>query len=122
MVWDTSMGPVASKGACYLLSIPPRCPGRPTFHPISRHWHRFRWLFIIEGVITLLSSFLLLFFLPDYPARAKWLSEDNIHFAEDRVKEYGGGYLKNHASRREVLETFLSPRMVLHYIAYVSLF
>src|ERR1700755_2276280 len=81
----------------------------------------FRWLFIIEGIITLISAFLLLFFLPDYPARAKWLSPSDKQFAEDRLKERGGGYLRNHASKREVRETFLSPRMLVHYLTYVRL-
>ncbi|KIW63628.1 hypothetical protein PV04_08614 [Phialophora macrospora] len=80
----------------------------------------FRWLFIIEGIITIVSAFLLLFFLPDYPARAKWLSPSDKQFAEDRLKERGGGYLRNHASRPEVLETFFSPRMLCHYIAYIA--
>lgn len=79
----------------------------------------FRWLFIIEGIITLLSAFPLWFFLPDYPARAKWLNEADKRFAEDRLKERGGGYNQSHASRREVLDTFFSPRMLAHYAAYV---
>ncbi|KAH0834606.1 putative MFS transporter [Fonsecaea pedrosoi] len=77
----------------------------------------FRWLFIIEGIITLVSASFL-FFLPDYPARAKFLNESDKRFAEDRLKERGGGYLRSHASRKEVLETFFSPRMLAHYIAY----
>jgi MFS family permease len=80
----------------------------------------FRWLFIIEGIITIASAFLLIFFLPDYPARARWLSEADKRFAEDRLVERGGGYNRDHASKREVRETFLSPRMLAHYIAYVS--
>ncbi len=79
----------------------------------------FRWLFIIEGIITVLSAIPLLLCLPDYPARAKWLNADDKQFAIDRLKERGGGYNRDHASRRERLETFLSPRMLAHYIAYV---
>lgn len=81
----------------------------------------FRWLFIIEGIITILSAFLLFAFLPDYPARAKWLSEDDKRFAESRLVARGGGYNREHASRREILETFFNPRMLAHYIAYVSI-
>lgn len=80
----------------------------------------FRWLFIIEGVITLLSAIPLWLCLPDYPARAKFLNEEDKRFAEDRLKERGGGYNRDHASRKEVLATFTSPRMLAHYIAYVS--
>ncbi|KAF2734451.1 MFS transporter [Polyplosphaeria fusca] len=80
----------------------------------------FRWLFIIEGLITLLSAFLLWFWLPDYPARARWLSEDEKRFAEERMESRGGGYNREHASRRETLETCFSPRMLLHYSAYIA--
>jgi hypothetical protein len=101
-------------------------PLSPQYHPrldwceLTCVHNSFRWLFIIEGIITLLSAFLLLFFLPDYPARAKWLSPSDKQFAEDRLKERGGGYLRSHASRHEVLATFFSPRMLAHYLAYVS--
>jgi hypothetical protein len=81
----------------------------------------FRWLFIIEGLITLVSAVVLFFFLPDYPSRARWLSEDDKRFAEDRLKDMGGGYNRDHASRKEILETFFNPRMLAHYIAYVRL-
>jgi MFS family permease len=80
----------------------------------------FRWLFIIEGIITLLSAFLLWFFLPDYPARAKWLSNAEKKFAVDRLADRGGGYNQEHATRKEILDTCFSPRMLLHYIAYVA--
>ncbi|KAL2421567.1 MFS transporter prlL [Exophiala dermatitidis] len=80
----------------------------------------FRWLFIIEDIITVLSAFLLFFFLPDYPARARWLSADDKQFAVDRLRQHGGGYHQDHATRKEVWETFCSPRMLAHYIAYIA--
>ncbi|KAI8623425.1 MFS transporter [Xylariaceae sp. FL1651] len=80
----------------------------------------FRWLFIVEGTITLLSVIPTLLILPDYPSRAKWLSEPDRRFAEDRLKERGGGHNKNHASRHEILETFFDPRMMAHYFAYIA--
>ena len=80
----------------------------------------FRWLFIIEGLVTLLSVLPTLLVLPDYPARARWLSPADRRFAEDRLRARGGGYNREHATRREVLETFFSPRMLAHYFAYVS--
>ena len=79
----------------------------------------FRWLFIIEGLITICSVILVVLFLPDYPARAKWLSEDDKKFVEDRIKVKGGGYTKAHATKQEILETAFSPRMLLHYLGYV---
>ncbi|KAI0015747.1 MFS transporter [Xylariomycetidae sp. FL0641] len=80
----------------------------------------FRWLFIVEGVVTMLSVLPTMLILPDYPARAKFLSEADQRFAEDRMKDRGGGYSREHASRKEIRDTILSPRMVAHYIAYIA--
>lgn len=79
----------------------------------------FRWLFIIEGVITLVTVIPVFLFLPDYPARAKFLSAEEKQFAVDRLKERGGGYNQHHATKQEILATFFSPRMLAHYVAYV---
>ena len=80
----------------------------------------FRWLFVIEGLITVVSVLPTLLILPDYPARAKFLTADDKRLAEDRLKERGGGYNREHATRKEIMATFVSPRMLAHYIAYVS--
>jgi ACS family tartrate transporter-like MFS transporter len=38
------------------------------------HLHGWQWLFLIEGVPSLVLGFCVLFFLPDRPATASWLS------------------------------------------------
>ena len=59
--------------------------------------------------------------LPDYPSRDKWLSDAGKKFAEDQLKERGGGYNREHATRKEIIQTFFAPRMLAHYFAYVSI-
>ncbi|KAK3055274.1 hypothetical protein LTR09_003827 [Extremus antarcticus] len=71
----------------------------------------FRWLFIIEGIITVLSVALVVFLLPDYPARAKFLNDDDKKYVQDRIAVKGGGYTKEHASKHELLQTVCSPRL-----------
>ncbi|KJX98790.1 hypothetical protein TI39_contig391g00010 [Zymoseptoria brevis] len=80
----------------------------------------FRWLFIIEGVLTVICVLPVLFFLPDYPARAKFLNDDDKKYIQDRIAVKGGGYTQKHASRQEVLATAFSPRMMTHYVAYLT--
>jgi MFS family permease len=80
----------------------------------------FRWLFIIEGLITVVCVLLVVLFLPDYPSRAKFLSEDDKKFVEDRIKIKGGGYTNAHATKKEIMETAFSPRMLAHYLAYTT--
>jgi len=49
-----------------------------------------RWLFIIEGSITIAFGFLVPFILADYPSSTKWLSERELHVAQGRlVKDVG---------------------------------
>lgn len=80
----------------------------------------FRWLFIIEGIITVACVLLVLLFLPDFPARAKFLSEDDKRYVEARIAVRGGGYTKEKSSRKDILTTAFHPRMLAHYLAYVS--
>lgn len=81
----------------------------------------FRWLFIIEGLITTVCTVLVIFFLPDWPSsrRSRWLSDEDKRFAEDRLKIEGGGYTRAHASNPEILATCFSPRMLAHYFTYI---
>ncbi|KND87710.1 putative transporter [Tolypocladium ophioglossoides CBS 100239] len=44
-----------------------------------------RWLFIIEGGTTIGVSFVAAFFLPDYPATTRWLSDEERAFAAWRL-------------------------------------
>ncbi|KAH8202427.1 hypothetical protein TruAng_003412 [Truncatella angustata] len=46
-----------------------------------------RWLFIIEGVITIGVAICAAFVLPDYPATTKWLSEEEKAYAQWRLIE-----------------------------------
>ena len=44
-----------------------------------------RWLFIIEGTITVAAALTATFILPDFPATAKFLSDEELHFAQWRL-------------------------------------
>lgn len=46
-----------------------------------------RWLFIIEGVLTIALAITSGFFLPDYPSTTRWLSEEERAFAAWRLIE-----------------------------------
>lgn len=45
-----------------------------------------RWLFILEGVITIGVAFIGIVVLPDYPGTTKWLTEEERAFAQWRLK------------------------------------
>lgn len=46
-----------------------------------------RWLFIIEGAITIVIAFVAIFILPNFPRTTTWLSEEERQFAVWRLKE-----------------------------------
>ncbi|CZR65616.1 related to nicotinamide mononucleotide permease [Phialocephala subalpina] len=49
-----------------------------------------RWLFIIEGVVTVVIGIIAFPILPDYPTTTKWLSEKEVLIAEQRLVNDAG--------------------------------
>ncbi|KAI1371676.1 MFS transporter [Hypoxylon crocopeplum] len=80
----------------------------------------FRWLFVIEGLMTIVCLPLVILFLPNWPTVAKWLDDDEKRCLISRLDAESGGFTRERASRREVLETCFQPRMIAHYLAYLS--
>ncbi|KEF58853.1 uncharacterized protein A1O9_03696 [Exophiala aquamarina CBS 119918] len=76
-----------------------------------------QWLFVIEGLITILSTLILIVYLPDYPSTAKWLTEEERELVQQGLEEQNSSFTREPASRREILQA-LSPRMVVHYVAF----
>ncbi|KAI1769109.1 putative MFS transporter [Hypoxylon sp. FL1150] len=50
-----------------------------------------RWLFIIEGSITVFSAVCSIFILPNYPATTRWLSPEERAYARWRLLRDAGG-------------------------------
>lgn len=46
-----------------------------------------RWLFIIEGAITIVVAFAALFILPDFPRTTTWLDKEEAALAVWRLEE-----------------------------------
>lgn len=46
-----------------------------------------RWLFIIEGAITIVIAFASLFILPNFPRTTTWLTEEEKELAAWRLEE-----------------------------------
>lgn len=54
---------------------------------IGLTWRHRRWLFIIEGAITIVIAFSSMFILPDFPRTTPWLSEHEKQLAAWRLEE-----------------------------------
>ncbi|OBT71033.1 hypothetical protein VF21_09935 [Pseudogymnoascus sp. 05NY08] len=46
-----------------------------------------KWLFLIEGVITIGCAIIAMFILPDFPATTKWLTDEEREYAIRRLEE-----------------------------------
>jgi sugar phosphate permease len=80
-----------------------------------------RWLFIIEGIPSCLSAFLVLFFLPDYPEHATWLTEAEKDMAILRLYHEGSKENQPAITWEDVRGTLTDWRLYGHYIAYFAI-
>ncbi|KAJ4294480.1 High-affinity nicotinic acid transporter [Kalmusia sp. IMI 367209] len=51
-----------------------------------RGYRGWRWIFILEGVLTMVVSFFFFFLLPNFPEEVKWLTEDERAFVRARLQ------------------------------------
>ncbi|KAJ7271175.1 MFS transporter [Mycena rebaudengoi] len=77
-----------------------------------------RWLFILEGAPSCLSSVLVLFLLPDYPETASWLTESEKALAEERLRVDGSKGSSKPMAWADVKETLTDWRLYAHYALY----
>ncbi|KAL9622658.1 MAG: hypothetical protein Q9160_002968 [Pyrenula sp. 1 TL-2023] len=77
-----------------------------------------RWVFIVEGTLTVIIGFVSFFLVTDFPREAKWLSsaEKELVFAKTQSSE---AHTKP-VTVRDVLSFFKDPRNVLGGIIYFS--
>lgn len=74
-----------------------------------------RWLFILEGIPSCLSSVLVFFFLPDYPETVKWLGEEERKLARSRLAVEGSHGDGKGMTWEEAKETLMERRLYAHY-------
>jgi MFS transporter, ACS family, tartrate transporter len=78
--------------------------------------HGWQWLFILEAVPALLLSVVVLFYLTDKPADARWLGEDEQRWLTDRLAaEERQREVARHYS---VLQALLNPRVLALSLVY----
>lgn len=78
-----------------------------------------RWLFIIEGIPSILSSVAVFFFLPDYPETVKWLSVEERALAVERLRVEGSHGHSQSLTWAQAKETLTDWRLYAHYMVIV---
>jgi ACS family tartrate transporter-like MFS transporter len=88
--------------------------------PLSRwilesvHWHDlpgWRWVFVLEGIPSVLCGLVALYYLPDRVPQARWLPEDEKNWLIEELKKEADE--KTAAGRVAIAEAFRHPQTLL---------
>jgi MFS family permease len=80
-----------------------------------------RWLFILEGIPSCLSSIAVWFILPDYPEEASWLSTSDRELAVARLELEGSKGDAAGLDWTAAKATLSDWRLWIHYIIYFGI-
>lgn len=79
-----------------------------------RGYHGWRWIFILEGVLTCVISLTFFFFLPSFPEDAKWLTEDERKYVKARLQiDQGRSAAERKITARDVGRVFKDYKVFL---------
>jgi MFS family permease len=80
-----------------------------------------RWLFILEGIPSCVSSVAVWFILPDYPEEASWLSTPERELAVARLEKEGSKGNAPSLNWGTTKATLLDGRLWVHYVIYFGI-
>ena len=80
-------------------------------------FHGWQWMFLIEGLITMAIGLVVLAFLPEVPADAKWLAADEAAVLSQRAEDGGRG-AGGHNLKGNVGQAFGRPFILLIGVIY----
>jgi len=81
--------------------------------------HGWQWIFILEGLPTVLLTIVVFFYLPDYPETATFLSEDERDLAVRRLLADAGPATETEFSWKQFRDVFVDLKVYLHMIPYI---
>ncbi|KAH6673117.1 MFS transporter [Halenospora varia] len=80
-----------------------------------------RWLFILEGIPSCISSIFVFFFLPDYPETVKWLDHAEKELAVNRLEFEASHGHDESLTWEQAKETLMDWRLYAHYAVYFGI-
>ncbi|EJT76465.1 high-affinity nicotinic acid transporter [Gaeumannomyces tritici R3-111a-1] len=87
-----------------------------------RGYHGWRWIFIIEGALTIFVSIFFFFLLPDFPEESKWLTPEERAFVTARLRiDQGRSAVERSITLRDVGNVFRDYKVVLGGFMYFGL-
>lgn len=87
-----------------------------------RGYLAWRWIFIIEGGITVLVSFFFFFMIPSFPEDAKWLTKEERKYVQDRLRvDVGSSGAERSIKIRDILAVLKDFKVIAGGFAYFGL-
>lgn len=87
-----------------------------------RGYAGWRWIFILEGLLSCVVSFVLFFILSDFPEDAKWLTEEERSYVKARLEvDQGKSALERRSTPKDVLNVFKDFKVILGGFMYFGL-
>ncbi|KAF2155650.1 MFS general substrate transporter [Myriangium duriaei CBS 260.36] len=81
-----------------------------------------RWIFILEGILTCVVAFAFFFLLPDFPEQAKWLTEEERAYVAARLQaDQGKSALERKITGRDVRNVFKDFKIIIGGFMYFGL-
>ncbi|EME83908.1 uncharacterized protein MYCFIDRAFT_133760 [Pseudocercospora fijiensis CIRAD86] len=81
-----------------------------------------RWIFILEGALTVAVSFIFFFLLPSFPEQAKWLGDDEKAYVAARLrKDQGQSALERSITAKDVANVFKDYKVIVAGFMYFGL-
>ncbi|KAJ4156353.1 hypothetical protein NW754_007979 [Fusarium falciforme] len=81
-----------------------------------------RWLFILQGIITFIVSIVSVFILPDEPQNTRWLSQEERSLAASRISEDTVRLKANTSTWAGLVEALRDPNLwVLIFVQHLHL-
>jgi MFS family permease len=85
-------------------------------------YHGWRWIFILEGVLTCVVSFVFFFFIPSFPEDAKWLTEEERAYVKARLQvDQGRSAAERQITLRDVGRVFKDYKVILGGFMYFGM-
>lgn len=87
-----------------------------------RGYQGWRWVFILEGALTMFVSFFFFFLLPNFPEETKWLAKDEKDFVATRLQaEQGNSARDRSITLRDVGNVFKDYKILVGCVMYFGL-
>ncbi|KKA21914.1 hypothetical protein T310_4078 [Rasamsonia emersonii CBS 393.64] len=87
-----------------------------------RGYNGWRWVFIIEGLLTCVISFIWFFAIPDFPEEVKWLNEEEREFIKEKLaRDVGKSAHHRSLTWRDVIDVFKDYKIFVGGLMYFGL-